>query len=161
MKPGVKAGLIAGIASIAFHLVSYIANSDTDMSHKWMNYLFIALPSVVGVWFVKREATEGMSFSMGFKGGIQAALVCGVIYSIYFIFYIKFLRPEFMDLLMQMQTAELDKQNLPDEQYDQAVEMMKKFMNIPMTISMSLIMYAVFGAIVGAITSAILKNKTN
>jgi uncharacterized membrane protein len=102
-----------------------------------------------------------MTFKEGFWAGMRATLIFSLIGSIWMIIFIKFISPDFINTMKQMQMDEMIKKGMTDEQIEVAMPMINKFMTLPFMFIIGFITYTFIGTITAAISSGIMKNRSS
>jgi c-di-AMP phosphodiesterase-like protein len=160
MKTGVKFGIIGALIVIIWSLIAHFAGLSYNNWVSWISTLLQVIIFVLScVNFKKTEGQGYMTLGEGMKNGVQTALIMAVIGTIWGIVYVKFINPEFMQHIMDMQITEMEKKGMEDEQIDQAMKIMKIFTSLPMLIIFGMLGTLFWGTITTLITSAIIKKE--
>jgi len=152
-------GLLLGAISLVFSFMLY-----TQKMHYEQNGGVIAISVLIGAVVVFlginafKKANGGfLSISESLKVAVGIALVGAIITLAYQYVLTNFIEPDFMDKVMAIAKPKAFEQNpsLTEEQWEQGMEMQKKFawMQYPII----LIMNCVFGLIMGLIIGLVLK----
>ncbi|MFM7015159.1 MAG: DUF4199 domain-containing protein [Bacteroidota bacterium] len=160
MKREVSYGLYYGGFSILCLLVMYITELNRTDAANYLNLIpIIAYVSlIVKMVDDKKKENDGfISFSTVFKGGLIIGTLGGVINSVFYFFYIKFIDVTFIDYLKQKTIAELEAKGLSEKMIDQTITQANTFMT-PNSFLITGIFGAIFvAAIISLIIAAIMK----
>jgi uncharacterized membrane protein YczE len=158
-QTGVKFGIISSVATIAYSTIINVTGNQGNQALGWVNFIiFIAVLVFANKSF--KEANKGlMSFGEGFKIGAFISLISTFLSSIYTYVYIKFIDEDFFVPIKEMQEKELAKNGMSDEQLEQTMEMVSKFMTPEIITGTAALTGVIGGLIVAAIVAAIMKKE--
>jgi len=154
-------GTLLGIISVVFSLMLYFQKMHYERNTAINVIGFVILFAVVAFGINKfKAANEGfLSIGQALKLGTGIALVAGVIGLIYFALLSNVIEPDFMDKASEVAKVKAfaDNPRLTQEQWDQGMEMQKKF--AWMTYPIILIFNAILGLVAGLIAGLIMKKN--
>ena len=157
----IRSAIIGSLLVIILALILHFTDNSYNKAASSIAYLILVVSVIMSIYFFKKIDKNGaMTFKEGFLAGMRTTLIFALIGCIWMIFYIKVVNPEFMTVIKQKQLDELVKQGLSDEQIEESLPMLNKFMTIPFMFISAFMMYTLTGIVITLITSAILKNRT-
>ena len=155
--PVVK-GLIISLILIVFGLVLYFTDQYMNKTLSYIQYAIILGGIIWGCTTYSNQLNNNVTFGNLFAHGFKITAVFTVILVVYTILSLKVLFPEMADKILEQTTAELEKQNMSEEQIDQAMSITKKFF-VPFAIGGVLVGYMFIGAISSLLGAAIAKKN--
>ncbi len=155
--PVVK-GLIISLILIVFGLVLYFTDQYMNKTLSYIQYAIILGGIIWGCITYSNQLNNNVTFGNLFAHGFKITAVFTVILVVYTILSLKVLFPEMADKILEQTTAELEKQNMSEEQIDQAMSITKKFF-VPFAIGGVLVGYMFIGAISSLLGAAIAKKN--
>ncbi|HNR19197.1 MAG TPA: DUF4199 domain-containing protein [Bacteroidia bacterium] len=163
MKPHVKFGLIGAGAIIIWSLIGYIMGNDKIDTMKYPGYIVmlgIMIYTLRGA-IIERKNTGGgfISFGKAYGVAMLTSLITWVIYSVFSFFYFKFINPELIDVIKDIQIAEYEKQGMSEEQIEQITAMSSSWMNAEMMAIWSFLGMMIGAALLSLIIAAVLKKE--
>jgi len=156
----IKWGAIYAITSVVIIYIFQYLNVDPDSQLKWVGLLpFVAFTFLAQKEF--KDANGGfITFGEGFKVGFLVAILSSIVIAIFTYFYYSMLSPEMLDKLLASSEAKLAaKGNMSQDQIDQGMVFVRKFVTPPMLAISVVIFTAISGAIVSLIGAAIFKKE--
>ena len=153
-------GVILAIVSIIYNLVLYFLDLSLEKWASWVSLLFF-IPILVIATKSYRDSDLGgvMTYGQSLGFGVLVVLFSSLIYAVYYFVFLSYVDPGMIDKMVIMQEEEMLKQGVPEEQIEQAMGMVKKFMT-PLIINIFAIPFSVFfGFIICLLTSIFLKKK--
>ena len=166
MPTAMRYGLIAGLFSILLGLITNVldlvdpANPSSPMS--WVVFLLnwgILIGAIVMAIKYHRDEELGGYITMGraLAIGVLTVLFLGILAMVWTYIYMSFIDPGMVDELIAAQVTQMESQGMSDEQIEQSMVMVKKFMT-PIAISIiGLVMNLFAGTIISAISGGIMK----
>lgn len=155
--PVVK-GLIISLILIVFGLVLYFTDQYMNKSLGYIQYAIILAGIIWGCTTYSNQLNNNVTFGNLFAHGFKITAVFTVILVVYTVLSLKVLFPEMTDKILEQTTSELEKQNMSEEQIDQAMSITKKFF-VPFAIGGVLVGYMFIGAISSLLGAAIAKKN--
>lgn len=154
-------GLLLGLATIAFSVMLY--SMDLHYEQGWgvrsINLVLMVAAIILAIIQYKKANSGFLKIVEGVKLGAGIGLVAAILGLIWYALLTNFIEPDFFDKSMEIAKVKVleDNPQMTDEQWDQGVEMQKKFswMAYPIVIILNIII----GLIIGVIVGAIMKNK--
>jgi len=154
-------GLLLGLASVAFNVMLY--TMDLHYEQGWgvrIIGLVLMLAAVVLAVVQYKKANSGfLRVVDAVKLGAGIGLVSAILGLIWYALLTNVIEPDFFDKSMDIAKIKVleDNPQMTDEQWNQGVEMQKKFawLAYPIVIVFNILI----GLIIGAITGAIMKNN--
>lgn len=154
-------GLLAGGAGVIFSLMLYFMDMIyiQNMAINIIPYLLLGAAVILAIVQYKKANSGFLKTVDGVKLGAGIGLVAAILSVIYFALLTNVIEPDFMDKTMEVAKVKAfeDNPQITDEQWNQGVEMQKKFAWLGYPIA--LIFYTLIGLIIGAITGAIMNNR--
>lgn len=154
-------GLILGFVGI-LQSVAYYAMNNTYGNQWYKTVISLVIMAVViflGIKECKKNNNGFLSLGQGLKTGIGIALVGAIISVIYTVLFAKFIEPNFVENIVEMQRQQfLENPKMTDEMIDTMSENTRKYF-YPVTIGVILISSLFFGFVISLITSLIMQKK--
>ncbi len=158
-KIGMRFGIIAGIAGIAFFMILNLLGQGTNQTLSYLGYLILAAIMFLGHKAYKEEGDSYMNYAQGLGIGTLIALISGALNAIFFYIYVSFINTGYMGEIMNIQREKMEEQGLGDDQIEQAMEMTERFMSPGLMAVFAIVGSVFFGFIISLIISAITQNK--
>jgi hypothetical protein len=163
MKPHLKFGLIGAGIIIIWSLIGYVMGNDKMEAMKYPGYvvmLGLMIYTLRGAILEKRNMHGGyITFGKAYGVAILTSLITWFCYSIFAYFYFKFINPELIEVIKEMQMAQYEKQGMSEEQIEKIMSMSESWMNAGMMSIWSFVGMMIGAAILGLIMAAILKKE--
>ncbi|HET9745236.1 MAG TPA: DUF4199 domain-containing protein [Chitinophagaceae bacterium] len=160
ISPQIK-GIMIALVLIILSIAGYYSGLGFSNWYNWIvNGVMVIALIIACVHFANQK--EGfVTFGKVFMHGFLTTIVIIVIMLVYTVIAFKVLFPDMQEKIFEMQTEQLEKQDLGSEQMEQATTMMKKFF-WPFLIMAIIFGNMIFGCIASLIGAAIAKkNKVN
>lgn len=149
-------GIILGVGSVLFSVVQFLGDflySQTLSSRiifGILPYIYFVLCLFISIYLTNKQKNQ--SFSSLLKTGLGVSLIASLIISVYFLFFITILSPDFLTKLSDLQQLELEKikPDLSQEVYLQTLENIKNTTKPFWQFSISLATNLFFGLFVSA-----------
>lgn len=154
-------GLLLGLASVAFGVILY--SMDMHYEQGWDKFIIGTLLMVGAIVFAAtqyKKANFGyFSISDGLKLGAGIGIIGAIISLIWYALLTNIIEPGFMDKAMEIAKVKAfeDNPKITDEQWQQGVEMQKKFAWL--AYPFGILINAFVGFIIGLVTGLILKKQ--
>jgi len=156
-------GLILGFVSVMIQVVIYALGKQYEKNTYVGIASFLILAAFIsyGIMQFKKQNDGFLSFGEGLKTGIAIALIAGLVSIIYSYVFMKFIEPNFMSNMMQMQQDKMMEMNpnMSDEQINAAMTMAKKFSSPWVIMAFGLLYSAFVGFIVSLVATLIMKKN--
>ncbi|GAB3513839.1 DUF4199 domain-containing protein [Emticicia fontis] len=152
-----KWGIITAIIVIIYSVVLYMTALFKNNALTYVSFLFLLGGIIFGVKEYKSLNSGFMSFGEGLGVGTLMSAVTGLIASIFSFVYIMFIDTTIPQQMSDLQREQMESRGLTQEQIDQTMEMMGKFMSPGMLFIFGVLLYIFFGFVWSLIISAIFK----
>lgn len=161
LSAGVKYGLIAGLVYVILLFVQFnyaSGNPITFSLSKIGTYILILVIFLLAALARRKELGGYADFRSLLQTIIVVIIITEVCYGIFTYVYLTYVDPQFMDNFINRTMIWLEKNEVPQEQIDKQVEMMKSGAKTPtigttlLGIGMWIILDTIFGIIIAAIT---------
>jgi len=162
-------GLLGGLLLIGYFMISSVTGIYTEKT-VWTNLLnvvvstgiFLAISHKSITTYRDGELDGVIDFGTSFKVAFLTVLVAVLISVVFEYIFIKFIDRSILADMREAAYLALEKEDLPDDQYETAVKMLSFAVGPGMLAVSSFFISLVWGAAVAALTSAIVpKNNTN
>jgi hypothetical protein len=154
-----KWGPILGLISIAIFLVGALGELQ---GNKLMNWIGL-IPSAVIIYLAHKEFKDNgdgyLSYGQGLGLGTLIALISSVISTVFFYVYVKFVDTTYIEIIKDIQLAEMQKNGMGDAEIEQAMSITAGFMTPEVMSVFAIIVSVFFGFILSLIVSAVTKNN--
>jgi|688.fasta_scaffold157707_2 putative effector of murein hydrolase len=158
----IRIAIVGALIVIIYGLLLHFTGNSYNKSLTNLSNIIVIATIALGIYFFKKNDNNGvMTFKEGFWAGMRATLIFSLIGSIWMIIFIKFISPDFINTMKQMQMDEMIKKGMTDEQIEVAMPMINKFMTLPFMFIIGFITYTFIGTITAAISSGIMKNRSS
>jgi len=155
----VKYGIILTIGLVVYTAVLYFADLFTNQALGYVSYLIIILTLVLAYRDYKSQTGGYMKFGQGIGIAAVMLLIATGINSIFSYVYISFIDPGFTEKMKQMTYETLEKQNMPPEQIEAAMEMSSWSTSAGFIAVAGFFGTFIIGLIIALVVSAIMKNN--
>ncbi len=161
-------GLILSFSHIIINLVFFMINPDTMGGDKMslLGIVQLLLVAVVSIYILfhgtikRRDEELGGSItynkSLGFM--MTIALPAAFVVSVYTFIFFKYINPDFMDKVMEMQAQEMYNKGMSEEKIDEAMGMAKK-MSTPAMITIFGMLGSLFWFFIYALIASVFTKK--
>ncbi len=156
--------IIAGVA-IVYGLIMYVTGLSVSGNEAvgYLNSIISFGMLIVGIVLAVRQVRtlQGgfITFGKAFGTGFKTLAITSVIQTIWSILFMKFIAPDMMDQIMEMQRGKMEEQGLAPEAIDQTMQMMT-WMQDPVMFSLIAIGSLLFiGVIIALIVAAVMKKE--
>lgn len=167
-KSGILYGVLFGVIMVLEFVIMYLVgmksliNTSVGTIVNISNYMLLPILFIyIGCTNYKKNINNGfITLSESLKTGISITFIAALIYAVFNIIF-NFIFPEFIDEMIAItKEGMLAKDpNMPSEQIEMGLSMVKKFMNPLIVLPVTLAMYSFFGLIYSLIVGAVLKNE--
>ena len=154
---GIRYGIMVGLISVVYSFILIVLDESMNRTLGAFSYIFLIGGMVLAFKYYKAHNGGFMSFGQGIGIGTLMSLVVGLFSSVFMYIYMKFVDPEMMSRVMELQRIEMEKQGMDDAQIDQAIAMSEKFTNPEMIVIFGTIGFVIIGFIIALVVSAIMK----
>lgn len=155
-------GLLVGAAMIVFSLIMYIADLYMNKAVNWIGYIFLVAGMIWGTLEYRKKYANGfLSYGKAFSSCFWIGLFGGIISTIYFFIFIKFIHPGFINEIIDQMRANMIASNpeMSEDQMEQAISMSSKFMSPVFMTLWGFAAYAAMSAVLGLIIAIFLKKE--
>jgi hypothetical protein len=159
---GIYFGLLAGVGMIIFSLIMFITDLYMNKTVNWIGYLILIAGMIWGTLEYRKKYAGGfLSFGKAFGSCFWIGLIAGIIGTIYFFLFVKFIHPGFVAELLDQSRANMleARPDMSEEEMEQALAMSQKFMSPIMMTIWGLVTYIAMSAILGLILGLFLKKE--
>jgi len=161
IEPALLYGGITGGAILLHSVVLYALDASFSIYSQIMGYLLpIALLVLVLSMYRKEKLNGVMSYSQSFIMGSLTMVVAGVISAIYMFVFIKYIDPDFVNVMMQMQEDKMLEKGMDEAAIEQAMDFTSKMRSVGFLTVMAFVGTAFMGVIFSAIVSIFLKKES-
>ncbi len=154
----IKWGVIYGLLAIVITLIIDFAGLVGNQAAGWTTYVVFLVLLILAHKQFKSEGDGYMSYGQGLGIGTLAAVISGIISSLFLYVYVSFINTGFIDLIKNQQIMAMEEQGMSDAEIEQTMSLTGSFMT-PLAMTVVGLLGAVFiGFIISLIVSAITKN---
>ncbi len=157
-------GLYIGVALIVLSLIFYLIDLHTEKWTSYISYVILLLGILLAQMHYRDKhldgyITFGQSFSVGFLTGLFASIIA----AIFSFFFISYLGEDFIEILLEKAEEEMiaSDQNLSDDQIEQSMSMVQKFMTPGIMTIFGLLSSTFVSLILALIAAAFTKKQDN
>jgi len=159
---GVFFGLITGVVLIVFSLIMFLLDLYLNRAVSWIGYLFLIAGMIYGTLEYRKKYANGfLTYGKAFLSCLWIGLFAGILSSLYFFVFIKFIHPGFTNELLEQarQSMMTSQPDMSEDQVEQALAISAKFMNPGMMVIWGLVTYTAISAVLGLIMAIFLKKE--
>ncbi|RPE00891.1 DUF4199 domain-containing protein [Aureibaculum marinum] len=154
-------GLLLGFFGILTNVINY-AFGDIYKPH-WsinvINIIAMIAAIILGIKEYKKQNGGFLTIAQGLKTGVGIALISAIVSAIYIFVFAKFIEPDFVENIVEIQRQKLlENPNMPEEMIDTFGENTRKYF-YPYTIGVTLVFSIFMGFIVSLIASLVMQKK--
>ncbi len=156
-------GLYIGVALIVLSLIFYLLDLHTEKWTSYLSYVILLLGILLAQMHYRDkhldgDITFGQSFSVGFLTGLFASIIA----AIFSFFFISYLGEDYVETLLEKTMVELEANpDLTDEQIEQSMSMVQKFMTPGIMTIFGLLSSTFVSLILALIAGAFTKKQDN
>jgi hypothetical protein len=159
-EPALLYGGITGGAILLHSVVLYALDASFSVYAQITGYILPIVLLVLVLSMYRKEKLGGiMTYSQSFGMGALVMVVAGVISAIYMYVFIKYIDPNFINVMMQMQEDKMLEKGLDEAAIEQAMEFTSKMRSVGFLTIMSFVGTAFMGVVFSAIVSIFLKKE--
>ena len=155
-------GLILGLILILISVVMYVTGMQLE-GKQWPMYIYYIIFPVVIIYAIsqfKKNNANLLSLGQAIKVGLIAAIISGLIFSVYGLIFNYLIDPEFQGQAMEVvRDKMLENPNMTEEMVDQQMAMIEKFQNPILGSAFWIAMSAFFGLIYSLIGGLVMKKE--
>ncbi len=157
VSPQIK-GLIIALVLIVIGIAGYYANLAYEKWFSWIGNAVFFIAVIFACIHYANQKDGYVTFGNVFGHGFKTTLVTTIIVVLYSILAITILFPEMKEKIFEMQQSEMEKRDLPDDQVETAMNMMRKYFTVFMIFGL-ILAYVVIGCIASLLGGAVAKKK--
>ena len=160
IEPALLYGGIIGGVSVLHSIILYTLDASFSVYAQVSGYLMpIILISVV-LYLYRNEYRGGyMTYSQSLGAGSLFMVVAGIIVAVYMFIFLKYLDPDYIKLVVQMQEEKLIAKGMDEAMIEQSMEFTEKMRSAGAMAVMAFLFTAFFGVIITLIVSIFLKKE--
>ena len=156
-RTALKWGVIIGIVSILYSTAIMVSGQIGNKALGYPFYLIIAVGIYLAMNDFKKENQGFMSFGQGLGLGTLKCAIVGLLSGFFSLAYMKFIDTTISEQMLKTAAQDMEKQGLPDDQIEKAMDIMKMVMNPGAMFVATVFMTILIGFILSLIIAAILK----
>lgn len=157
-KNFVQYGLIISAIMIVLSVLFYILNLNQEKWAQWVGILVMGIGLVITCINFSKINDGHVTFGNIFLNGFKASLIIAVITVIFSVIMV-LIFPDIREKALEASRLEMEKKNLPEEQIEQGIAIVKNFFMVVLVIG-GLIGSAVCGVIASLIGAAVARKTT-
>jgi hypothetical protein len=160
IEPALLYGGITGGAILLHSVVLYALDASFSVYAQIMGYILpIALLYLVLSLYRKEKMGGIMSYTQSLGMGSLIMVVAGIISAVYMYVFIKYIDPNFINVMMQMQENKMLEKGMDEATIEKAMEFTSKMRSVGFMTIMAFVWTAFMGVIFSAIVSIFLKKE--
>jgi len=157
---GIYYGLLTGLVSIIFGFITFVTSQENNTAFNLLNYVILGAGIILAQKGFKSANKNYLSYEQGMGISMLLALINGVLSSLFYYIYCKFIDP---DVVARLAKSIRDKMvaegNTSDVQIDQIIDMTMKFSTGPYSIITGIVSNLFAGLLLALIITAVNKNS--
>jgi uncharacterized membrane protein len=160
LSASINAGLITGLALIAFYIVLQLSGLIFNQALSYVNWVILIGGIVLAHNKFKQGNQDYMTYSQGLGIGTLTSLISGTLSAAFSVAYITFIDPTFITTMMDKIREQVTTQNqeMTSEQVEMAMSMSSFMFQPSILLVMGVIGSAFMGFIFALLVSAFTKN---
>ena len=156
---GLRYGLLAGLVGVIISFGQFAAHMENSPL-KYLSYVVLAGGIVLAMRQFKASNYGFMSFGQGVGIGTLVSAVVGVISAVFAYAYFNIIDPEIVGRMVEKARADMEARGgASEEQIDQGIAMMSKFMNGPLMMVIVVLSSVLLGVLLSLVFSAFIKHS--
>ena len=152
----VKYGAILAAISIAIFLIGAISKNP-EIGGFWLEVLILTGGILLAHREYKKKGDGFMSYGTGLGLGTLVTVVSSVISAVFSYIYTKFVNPDYLEEMKQLQIEAMEREGLSEEQMDMGLQIMEYFSQPELLAVIGILSTVFFGFILSLIVSAFTK----
>lgn len=158
-------GFLITLATVIWTMTLFMLGYHSEniaMGQKlgWLGIIISVVGIALGMREYRNEVGQGvMSYGRGLGTGMLITLWSTLFSSIFNVVYFKFINPNFSEMMLQFQLAEMEAKGIPAANIDQAEGMIRMFTSAPMMTIFGTLAMVFGGFVVSLVLAAIFKAK--
>ncbi|HZH74290.1 MAG TPA: DUF4199 domain-containing protein [Mariniphaga sp.] len=158
-KSSLSYGLYLGIALVVIAVIFYVTGNNFSDSANWINYTIMTLGVVMAQIHFRKQLGGTMNYSQALGVGVLTMLFASVITGFFTYLLYAVIDPSLQDQMKLAMEEQIAKQNIPEEQFEMAVEMATMFKSPAVLFFMNIAGGTFIGLIISLITSIFTQRK--
>ena len=160
MSPQIK-GLIIALILIVIGIAAYFTGLAYESWFSWASSGIFCIAVIFACIHYANQKDGFVTFGNVFGHGFKITAVTTVIVLIYSVLALTVLFPEMKEKIFEMQQAEMEKRDMPSEQVETTMNMMKKYFMLFLVLGVIVgnLIFGCIGSLIGA--AAAKKRKIN
>lgn len=158
-KSSLTYGLFLGIALVLIAVIFYVTGNNFSDAASWINYTFMTLGVVMAQFHFRKQLGGTMTYSQALGVGVLTMLFASVITGFFTYLLYAVIDPSLQDQMKLAMEEQIAKQNIPEEQFEMAVEMATMFKSPAVLFFMNIAGGTLIGLIISLITSIFTQRK--
>lgn len=160
-KIALNYGLLLGLASIAFSVVTYVIGVHLERPW-WVSVVSIIITTlfvVYGIKAFKKDNGGYLSLGEAIKTGLAISLIAGILGVLYSFIFMNYIEPDTTAQILEMTREQMYEQNpnMTEEQAEMALSMTKTFTSPGIMAAFGIIASLFFGFIISLIAGLVMK----
>lgn len=156
-KIGFQYGIIAGIFLVLYGLILQLTGLAANQALGYVSFVILAVIIYMAHNAFKNQGDGFMRFGQGVKIGFFVSLIGGIISSIFTYIYVSYVDDFIIREAVNKAYQDMEQKGLSDEEINNAMSFMEKFMTPVFFMIIGLFLTIIFGLIISLIVSAITK----
>ncbi|HZP59858.1 MAG TPA: DUF4199 domain-containing protein [Opitutaceae bacterium] len=167
MKTYLTYGFLLALANAILTLIFYLLGFHSDPEKLRLAQIVAAIASpvitITGLVLGMRArraaapATEEFSYGRALGAGMMVTLFAALFGTIFYYVYLRFINPDFTDVIMQAETAKLEAKGVSGAKLEQAQNFMRMFLQPGMQIVVGFIGTVIWGTVISLVAAAFVK----
>ena len=157
---GIRYGIILAAISIIYFLITAMMQINTNEgAARWISLVFAIVVFYLAHKYYKDNGDSFMSYGQGIGIAFWISLIASTASSIFTYIYIKFIDPEWVNIILDAQLEGMQEKGMSDEEIEMAMSMTEKFMTPEMILIFGIVIGISMGLIVALIVTIFTQKK--
>ncbi|WP_025764791.1 DUF4199 domain-containing protein [Dyadobacter tibetensis] len=158
-RVALKYGIITAVVIMVYSTIINIAGLSGNQLVGAISFGILVVGLVMAMKNYKEQNGGFMSFGQGLGLGSLVSAICGLLASLFNMFYMQFIDNSMLTQAMDKVRADMEAKGMDDAQIDQAVELSQKFMSPGVMFLMSVVGFILIGFIISLIVSLVIRKE--
>ncbi len=160
LKNSMNFGALCGLVIIILSLLLYLLSLTSTWFNSIVLFLVLIFFIFIGTKYYRDQYSNGIiSYGRSVGSGVLISLFMSIVVAFYIFMFFKFIAPDELDKMIELQGKQLSDKGMSEEQIEMAIELAKRLTN-PTTMALGTIFsYTFWGTTFSLIIAAFVKKS--
>lgn len=161
LMPSLQYGIILGLASSLLFIINYLAKVPMDSAINQISAWALAIAAIVLILknFRDKKNNGRLAYGRGVGLSCLSGLWSGIIYGLFFYIFLKYISPEYLELIQDKTISDMMDRGMDDDQIEKSMKMAGIFLTPEFMGSMVVLSSTFMYTLLGLIVTGILKKN--